>query len=102
MPFKYYKMLCNKKIIAGHRYLFYVKVDDADIQYQFRANYMDIIKTTLRINKFTGPKTCGPYESGFHTYPVSWIVKVEDLIDIMNPNDTCLLSDVLLEIDGYV
>ena len=95
-------MLCNKKIIAGHRYLFYVKVDDADIQYQFRANYMDIIGTTLRINKFTGPKTCGPYESGFHTYPVSWIVKVEDLIDIMNPNDTCLLSDVLLEIDGYV
>ena len=95
-------MLCNKKLLSEHRYLFYVKVDDADIQYQFRANYMDIIGTTLRINKFTGPKTCGPYESGFHTYPVSWIVKVEDLIDIMDPNDTCLLSDVLLEIDGYV
>jgi hypothetical protein len=63
---------------------------------------MDIIGKTLRINKFTGPKTCGIYESGFHTYPTSWIVKIEDLIDIMSTNDTCLLSDVLLEIDGYV
>jgi len=95
-------MLCNKTLFAGNRYLFYVKVDDADIQYQFRANYMDIIGTTLRINKFTGPKTCGTYEYGFHTYPTSWIVKIEDLIDIVNPNDTRLLSDVLLEIDGYV
>ena len=95
-------MLCNKTLTAGHRYLFYVKVDDADIQYQFRANYMDIIEKTLRINKFTGPKTCGIYESGFHTYPTSWIVKIEDLIDIMSTNDTCLLSDVLLEIDGYL
>lgn len=95
-------MLCNKKLLSEHRYLFYVKVDDADIQYQFRANYMDIIGKTLRINKFTGPNTCGRYESGFHTYPISWIVKVEDLTDIVSPNDTCLLSDVLLEIDGFV
>jgi hypothetical protein len=64
---------------------------------------MDIIDgKTLRINKFTGPNTCGIYESGFHTYPISWIVKIEDLIDIVNPNDTRLLSDVLLEIDGFL
>lgn len=92
-------MLCNKKLLSEHRYLFYVKVDDADIQYQFRANYMDIIGTTLRINN---PQTCGIYESGFHTYPTSWIVKIEDFTDIVSPNDTCLLSDVLLKIDGYL
>jgi hypothetical protein len=95
-------MLCNKKLLSEHRYLFYVKVDNADIQYQFRANYMDIIGTTLRINKFTGPNTCGRYESGFHTYPISWIVKIEDLTDIVSPNDICLPSDVLLEMDGYL
>jgi len=95
-------MLCNKKLLSEHRYLFYVKVDDANIQYQFRANYMDIIGTTLRINKFTGPNTCGRYESGFHTYPISWIVKIEDLTDIVSPNDICLPSDVLLEMDGYL
>jgi hypothetical protein len=64
---------------------------------------MDIIDgKPLRINKFTGPNTCGTYESGFHTYPISWIVKIEDLIDIVNPNDMCLPSDVLLEIDGFL
>jgi hypothetical protein len=63
---------------------------------------MDIIEKTLRINKYTGPHTCGNYETGLHTYPISWIVKVEDMTDIISPNDTCLLSDVLLEIDGYV
>jgi hypothetical protein len=58
---------------------------------------MDIIgTTTLRINN---PKTCGIYELGFHTYPTSWIAKIEDFTDIVSPNE---LSDVLLEIDGYV
>jgi hypothetical protein len=95
-------MLCNKTLFAGNRYLFYVKVDDANIQYQFRANYMDIIGKTLRINKFTGSNTCGIYESGFHTYPISWIVKIEDLTDIVSPNDICLPSDVMLEIDGFL
>lgn len=94
---------CNKQLIAGHRYLFHVDVDDADIKYQFRANFMDILlEKTLRIDKYTGPHTCGSYETGLHTYPISWIVKVEDMTDIISPNDTCLLSDVLLEIDGYV
>ena len=66
-------MLCKKILFPGNRYLFYVRVDDTDINYQFRANFMDIIGTTLRINKYTGPNTHGIYVSGFHTYPTSWI-----------------------------
>jgi hypothetical protein len=93
---------CNKPLIAGHRYLFHVNVDDADIKYQFRANFMDILEKTLRIDKYAGPHTCGSYETRLHTYPISWIVKVEDMTDIVSPNDTRLLSDILLEIDGYV
>ena len=95
-------MLCKKTLFPGNRYLFYVKVDGTDIDYQFRANFMDIHKTTLRINKYTGPNTRGIYESGRHTYPTSWIVKIVDLTDILNENDTCLPSCILLEIDGFV
>lgn len=95
-------MLCKKTLFPGNRYLFYVKVDDTDINYQFRANFMDIHETTLRVNKYTGPNTRGIYESGRHTYPTSWIVKIEDLTDILNENDTCLPSCILLEIDGFV
>ena len=95
-------MLCKKILFPGNRYLFYVMVDGTDINYQFRANFMDIHETTLRINKYTGPNTHGIYESGRHTYPTSWIVKIEDLTDILNENDTCLPSCILHEIDGFV
>lgn len=95
-------MLCKNLLFPGNRYLFYVRVDDTDINYQFRANFMDIIGTTLRINKYTGPNTRGIHMSGFYTYPISWISKIEDLTDILNENDTCLPSDVLLKIDRFV
>ena len=95
-------MLCKKILFPGNRYLFYVKVDGTDIDYQFRANFMDIHKTTLRINKYTGPNTRGIYESGRHTYPTSWIVKIEDLTDILNQIDIYFPSEILLEIDRFV
>ena len=95
-------MLCKKILFPGNRYLFYVKVDGTDIDYQFRANFMDIHVTTLRINKYTGPNTHGIYESGRHTYPTSWIVKIEDLTDILNQIDIYFPSEILLEIDRFV
>jgi len=95
-------MLCKKILFPGNRYLFYVKVDGTDIDYQFRANFMDIHETTLRINKYTGPNTRGIYESGRHTYPTSWIVKIEDLTDILNQIDIYFPSEILLEIDRFV
>ena len=96
-------MLCTKSLFPSNRYLFYVRVDDTDINYQFRASFMDIIGTTLRINKYTGPNTCGPvYEPGLHTYPTSWIVKIEDLTDILNETKIYLPSEFLLKIDSFV
>ena len=95
-------MLCTKSLFPSNRYLFHVKVDDTDIDYQFRANFMDIIGTILRINKYTGPNTCGIYESGFNTCPTSWIVKIEDLTDILNETETYFPSEFLLEIDSFV
>jgi len=93
-------MLCNKKLIPNHRYLFHVET--CHTNYQFRANFLDIINVTLRVTKYTDPNTSGSYVSGMCTLPTSWIVKVEDLTDIVQKNDICIPDDILLEIDGFV
>ena len=94
-------MLCNKKLIPNQRYLFHVETCHA--KYQFRANFLGIFNgTTLNVTKYTDPKTLGSYVSGTYSLPTSWIIKVEDLTDIVHKNDICLPDDVLLEIDGFV
>lgn len=93
-------MLCNKKLIINQRYLFHVETYHTN--YQFRANFLDILNITLRVTKYTGPNTSGSHELGMCTLPTSWIVKIEDLTDIVHKNDICLPDDVLLEIDGFV
>jgi hypothetical protein len=123
-------MICNKKLIPNQRYLFHVtpfliqnahfvgsyewgrccifRIFDAKwcetchAKYQFRANFLDIINITLCVTKYTDAKTPGSHVSGIYTLPTSWIVKVEDLTDIVHKNDICLPDDVLLEIDGFV
>lgn len=76
-------MLC----LTNQRYLFHVET--CHTKYQFEANFLDIINNTLRVTKYTDPKTLGSYVSGIYTIPTSWIVKIEDLPDIVPKNDIC-------------
>jgi hypothetical protein len=52
--------------------------------------------TTLNVTKYTDPKTLGSYVSGTYSLPTSWIIKVEDLKDIVQKNDICLPDVVLI------
>ena len=88
-------MLCNKKLIPNDRYLFHVET--CHDKYQFQANFLDILNITLRLTEYTDLKTLGSHVSGIYTIPTSWIVKIEDLPDIVQKNDICP-TDVVLTI----
>ena len=53
-------MLC----LTNQRYLFHVET--CHTNYQFEANFLDIINNTLRVTKYTDPKTLGSYVSGIY------------------------------------
>jgi hypothetical protein len=80
----------NIKLVNGRRYLFYNKEQN----HKFRANFIDIISNsdgykTLRIEKYiyeTGQKI----NSKMITMPLSWINKIETLVDIVNDSNNCI------------
>lgn len=83
---------------ASHRYLFYLKDEFQNISSNFRANFIDVINTTLRVEKYCKIGT-QQIESGMHTIPLSWIEKAESLTDY---NIIDLNRDILFEIDNYI
>jgi hypothetical protein len=90
------------KLVKGRRYLFHNK----KFQFRFRANFIDIITRydgfkTLRVDKYiyeSGEKLI----SGFVAMPLSWIDKIETLVDITNSSDNICCNDILLEIDSFL
>jgi hypothetical protein len=82
----------------GHRYMFYLKEDFKQITSNFRANFIDIINKTLRVEKYCSIGT-HQIASGMHTFPLSWIEKTESLVDY---NIIDLNRDILFELDNYL
>jgi hypothetical protein len=83
---------------AGHRYLFYLKEEFKNITSNFRANFIDVINTTLRVEKYCSIDR-QQIASGMHTIPLSWIEKAESLADY---NIIDLNRDILFELDNYL
>ena len=85
--------LSNLKL--GQRYLFYKNTPN-NTQIIFKANFIDIINNTLRVNEY--------YENDIYvnsvmvTMPISWIKKVETLNEITN-KQLLLPEEILLIID---
>jgi hypothetical protein len=91
-----------KNIIPGQRCLFYQKkLGNDNTIVKFRADFIDIINTTLRLTKFYCEKRKEYMHSGLVTMPAAWIVKIETLEDILE-NRSVAPSDILLEIDRYL
>ena len=91
-----------KNMIPEQRYLFYQKdLGNDKTIVKFRANFVDIINTTLRLTKFYCEERKEYMHGGLVTMPVAWIVKIETLEDILE-NRSVAPSDILLEIDRYL
>jgi hypothetical protein len=86
------------KLQNGHRYTFYLKEEFEKISSNFRANFIDVIDTTLRVEKYCRIDA-NQIETGMHTIPLSWIEKAESLVDY---NIIDLNRDILFEIDNFV
>ena len=72
-----------KNIIPGQRYLFYQKDLGNDNKIvKFRADFIDIINSTLRLTKFYCEERKVFINSRLLTMPLGWIVKIESLEDI--------------------
>lgn len=83
---------------GGHRYLFYLKEEFQKITPNFRANFIDVIRTTLRVENYCSIDR-QQIGSGMYTFPLSWIEKAESLVDY---NIIDLNRDILFEIDDYL
>ena len=98
-----------KNIIPGQRYLFYQKDLGNDNKIvKFRADFIDIINSTLRLTKFYCEERKVFINSRLLTMPLGWIVKIESLEDILE-NEVLLPKKYLLpeneigsEVDVFV
>ena len=73
-----------KNIIPGQRYLFYQNDLGNDNKIvKFRADFIDIINSTLRLTKFYCEEKRQYIYSKILTMPAAWIVKIETLEDAM-------------------
>ena len=89
------------KFIKGQRYLFYYDdrlfTNKIVVSYIFRANFINIINDYLIVEKYSiGDKI----HDGFWTMPLSWIVDVKTLEDILYKNPI-LPRELMLEIDNF-
>ena len=82
-------------MIEGQRYLFIIKKQYSHIIEPFYANFMDIIRQTLRVKKWNDGS-----ETAMTTLPLEWIEKIE----IISEKDLKDLEDIhiLLEEAGFV
>jgi hypothetical protein len=90
-----------KHIKSGQRCLFYTKHLGGETEIiMFRANFIDIINKTLRVNKVDCQQNRS-YQGGLLTMPLAWVINIESLDDI-----TCekllMPSEIILDIDLFV
>ena len=87
-----------KDVNQGQRCVFYMRpLDEEKDAIMFRANFIDIINTTLRINKVECEQNTTFHNCGMMTMPLDWITKIE-IIDNNGRENTLLPSEIMLEI----
>ena len=80
----------------GQRYLFYHQQNNT----QFRASFLDVINTTLRVTKYE-KNDSNKYLSGMVTMPLGWIEKADTLETIVE-GKVLLPEEIMIEIDGFL
>jgi hypothetical protein len=87
-----------KDINPGQRCVFYMRpLDEEKGKIMFRANFIDIINTTLRVNKVECEENTSFHNCGMMTMPLDWISKIETL-DNNACENTLLPSEIMFEI----
>ena len=81
---------------TGQRCAFYMIRSDEEV-IMFRANFIDIINTTLRVNNVECEQNTSFHNCGMMTMPLDWITKIETL-DNNGRENTLLPSEIMLEI----
>jgi hypothetical protein len=76
--------------------LFYDRVNNR----KFRANFLDILNTTLRVTKYEKNNE-NKHMCGMVTMPLDWIEKVETL-DEITLHKMIIPSEICIEIDSFV
>ena len=89
-----------ENIKSGQRYLFYKKdmVGQKTKIIKFRANFIDIINTTLLVDKVECQEKRAIHNCGLLTLPVDWVIKIETLDDITSEK-LLLPSEIIVDID---
>ena len=85
-----------KYVNPGQRCAFYMIRPDEEI-IMFIANFIDIINTTLRVNKVECEHNMSFHNCGMMTMPLDWITKIE-ILDNNGRENTLLPSEIMLEI----
>jgi hypothetical protein len=90
------------ELMKGQRYLFYYDnrlfASKIVVTYIFRANFVNIVNDYLIVEKYSiGDKL----HDGFWTMPLSWIVEIETLDDILCENPI-LPRELMMEIDNFI
>lgn len=80
----------------GQRYLFYDKVNNE----QFRACFLDVIRTTLRVTKYE-KNGSNKYLEILVLMPLEWIEKA-DTLDTITQEQILLPQEIMIEIDGFL
>ena len=80
----------------GQRYLFHDKENNE----QFRACFLDVIRTTLRVTKYE-KNDSNKYLAGMVTMPLEWIEKA-DTLDTITQEQILLPQEIMIEIDGFL
>ena len=83
-------------VTKGQRCAFYM-IRPCEEIIMFRANFIDIINTTLRVNNVECEQNTSFHNCGMMTMPLDWITKIETL-DNNGRENTLLPSEIMLEI----
>jgi hypothetical protein len=87
-----------KDINQGQRCAFYIiRSGEEEEKIMFRANFIDIINTTLRVNKVECEQNASFHNCGMMTLPLDWLTKIE-ILDNNGREKTLLPSEIMLEV----
>ena len=82
----------------GQRCAFYmIRPGEEKEVIMFRANFIDIINTTLRVNKVECEENTSFHNCGMMTMPLDWIAEIKTF-DNNGLENTLLSSEIMLEI----
>ena len=82
----------------GQRCAFYmIRPGEEKEVIMFRANFIDIINTTLRVNKVECEENTSFHNCGMMTMPLDWIAEIKTL-DNNALENTLLPSEIMFEL----